>query len=115
MLASIARGTLQAPLQQAYASLLTGLRSFASEPATDHDKQLPQMPPFDYKPVPYTGPSKEEVIALRKKFLSPGAVLVSANCCFCCSSCSHMVYQGVIVFPGVSSHMQLCSGTSESL
>eukprot|EP00878_Enallax_costatus_P002757 GHUV01002947.1.p1 GENE.GHUV01002947.1~~GHUV01002947.1.p1 ORF type:complete len:342 (+),score=70.53 GHUV01002947.1:232-1257(+) len=71
MLASIARGTLQAPLQQAYASLLTGLRSFASEPATDHDKQLPQMPPFDYKPVPYTGPSKEEVIALRKKFLSP--------------------------------------------
>jgi alanine-glyoxylate transaminase/(R)-3-amino-2-methylpropionate-pyruvate transaminase len=29
------------------------------------------MPPFDYKPQPYTGPSKEEVIALRKKYLSP--------------------------------------------
>lgn len=91
MLASIARGTLQAPLLQAYASVLTGLRSFASEPATDHDKQTPQMPMYDYKPVPYTGPSKEEVIALRKKFLSPGAVL--ANCIRCSSwfSCDVVV------------------------
>jgi alanine-glyoxylate transaminase/(R)-3-amino-2-methylpropionate-pyruvate transaminase len=30
------------------------------------------MPPFNYTPKPYTGPSKEEVIALRKKYLSPG-------------------------------------------
>eukprot|EP00775_Hariotina_reticulata_P011373 gene11373-11522_t len=29
------------------------------------------MPPFDHQPVPYTGPSKQEVIALRKKYLSP--------------------------------------------
>lgn len=29
------------------------------------------MPAFNYTPVPYQGPSKEEVMALRKKFLSP--------------------------------------------
>uniref|UniRef100_A0A383WHZ5 alanine--glyoxylate transaminase n=1 Tax=Tetradesmus obliquus TaxID=3088 RepID=A0A383WHZ5_TETOB len=29
------------------------------------------MPPFKHTPAPYTGPSKEEVIALRKKYLSP--------------------------------------------
>lgn len=54
-------------------SLLSGaLRSFAAQPAAQHDKQLPQMPPFKHTPAPYTGPSKEEVIALRKKYLSPG-------------------------------------------
>lgn len=31
----------------------------------------PQLPPFDHQPQPYTGPSAEEVLALRKKFLSP--------------------------------------------
>lgn len=29
------------------------------------------MPAFNYQPQPYTGPSKEEVLALRKQFLSP--------------------------------------------
>ena len=29
------------------------------------------LPPFDYKPRPYTGPSAEEVFALRKQFLNP--------------------------------------------
>ncbi|MBI3877792.1 MAG: aminotransferase class III-fold pyridoxal phosphate-dependent enzyme [Verrucomicrobia bacterium] len=29
------------------------------------------LPPCDYKPRPYTGPSAEEVFALRKQFLSP--------------------------------------------
>ncbi len=32
----------------------------------------PQLPPFDHTPAPYEGPPKEEVYALRKKFLSPG-------------------------------------------
>ena len=32
----------------------------------------PQLPPFDHTPAPYRGPSKEEVHALRKQFLSPG-------------------------------------------
>lgn len=33
----------------------------------------PVLPPFDFVPPPYTGPPKEEVLALRKKFLNPGA------------------------------------------
>ncbi len=33
-------------------------------------KSLP-LPPCDYQPKPYTGPSAEEVFALRKQFLSP--------------------------------------------
>ena len=31
----------------------------------------PQLPPFGHTPAPYTGPSAEEVLALRKEFLSP--------------------------------------------
>jgi alanine-glyoxylate transaminase/(R)-3-amino-2-methylpropionate-pyruvate transaminase len=31
----------------------------------------PQLPPFDHIPQPYSGPSAEEVLALRKEFLSP--------------------------------------------
>ena len=30
-----------------------------------------QLPPCDFVPPPYTGPSKEEVLSLRKRFLSP--------------------------------------------
>jgi hypothetical protein len=36
---------------------------------------LPQLPPFSYTPPPYEGPPKEEVLALRKRFLSPGGEL----------------------------------------
>jgi alanine-glyoxylate transaminase / (R)-3-amino-2-methylpropionate-pyruvate transaminase len=32
---------------------------------------LPQLPPFDHQPQPYSGPSAEEVLALRKQFLNP--------------------------------------------
>src|SRR6478672_3768151 len=31
----------------------------------------PLLPPFDHVPAPYTGPSAEEVLALRREFLSP--------------------------------------------
>ena len=31
----------------------------------------PQLPPFAHQPQPYTGPSAEEVLAMRKEFLSP--------------------------------------------
>lgn len=31
----------------------------------------PELPPFDHRPQPYDGPSAEEVLALRKEFLSP--------------------------------------------
>lgn len=55
----------------AASSLSQHIRGMASEPATAHEKAPPQLPPYDYKPRPYTGPSKEEVLALRKQYLSP--------------------------------------------
>lgn len=33
--------------------------------------KTPALPPFDHTPQPYTGPSAEEVLALRKEFLNP--------------------------------------------
>src|SRR5882724_109317 len=35
----------------------------------------PTLPPTNHKPSPYTGPSPEQVLALRKQFLSPGIFL----------------------------------------
>src|SRR5262245_33104142 len=37
--------------------------------------KTPPLPPFDYQPTPYTGPSAEEVLRLRKEFLNPGIFL----------------------------------------
>jgi alanine-glyoxylate transaminase / (R)-3-amino-2-methylpropionate-pyruvate transaminase len=37
--------------------------------------QIPELPPFDHKPQPYTGPSPDEILRLRKKFLSPAIFL----------------------------------------
>jgi alanine-glyoxylate transaminase / (R)-3-amino-2-methylpropionate-pyruvate transaminase len=37
--------------------------------------QPPELPPFDYQPHPYSGPSAEEVLRLRKEFLNPGIFL----------------------------------------
>ncbi len=34
----------------------------------------PQLPPFAHKPRPYTGPSKQEVLDLRREFLTPALV-----------------------------------------
>lgn len=35
----------------------------------------PTLPPFNYQPKPYTGPSAEEVLKLRKEFMNPGIFL----------------------------------------
>ena len=35
----------------------------------------PKLPPTNYKPKPYTGPSAEDVLALRKQYLNPGIFL----------------------------------------
>ena len=35
----------------------------------------PTLPPTDLKPQPYTGPSADQVLALRKEFLNPGIFL----------------------------------------
>ncbi len=37
--------------------------------------KTPTLPPFDYQPQPYRGPSAEEVLRLRKEFISPGIFL----------------------------------------
>lgn len=51
-------------------------RSQSSQAAPADSPVGPVLPPFDYVPPKYTGPSKEEVLALRKQYLSPGAPLV---------------------------------------
>jgi alanine-glyoxylate transaminase/(R)-3-amino-2-methylpropionate-pyruvate transaminase len=37
--------------------------------------KTPALPPFDYKPKPYTGKSAAEVLQLRRQFLNPGIFL----------------------------------------
>jgi alanine-glyoxylate transaminase/(R)-3-amino-2-methylpropionate-pyruvate transaminase len=37
--------------------------------------KTPALPAFDHQPLPYTGPSKDEVLALRKQFMNPGIFL----------------------------------------
>lgn len=54
--------------------LYPAVRAFASQPALQDEAQTRrQMPPFEHRPAPYSGPSKEEVMVLRKRHLSPGA------------------------------------------
>lgn len=35
------------------------------------DVSVPKIPPFDYSPPPYSGPSLDEIFKKRKEFLSP--------------------------------------------
>jgi len=37
--------------------------------------RTPELPPFNYQPQPYAGPSAEEVLRLRREFLNPGIFL----------------------------------------
>src|SRR5271155_4854578 len=37
--------------------------------------KTPVLPPFDYQPKLYTGPSADEVLKLRREFLNPGIFL----------------------------------------
>jgi len=37
--------------------------------------KTPELPPTDHQPRPYTGPSADEVLALRKQFMNPGIFL----------------------------------------
>lgn len=41
--------------------------------------QKPVLPPFDYQPKQYAGPSADEVLRLRKQFLNPGIFLYYKN------------------------------------
>ncbi|KAJ6913370.1 hypothetical protein NC651_015781 [Populus alba x Populus x berolinensis] len=40
-------------------------------PLAENEIPVPKLPPFDYSPPPYTGPSAEEILAKRKEYLSP--------------------------------------------
>ncbi|XP_041024185.1 alanine--glyoxylate aminotransferase 2 homolog 3, mitochondrial [Juglans microcarpa x Juglans regia] len=40
-------------------------------PLQKDDVSVPKMPPFDYSPPPYNGPSAGEILAKRKDYLSP--------------------------------------------
>src|SRR5271170_104817 len=37
--------------------------------------KMPELPPFDHQPKPYTGKSADEVLQLRRQFLNPGVFL----------------------------------------
>ncbi|WCJ27947.1 hypothetical protein M5689_009661 [Euphorbia peplus] len=43
----------------------------SSSSLLDNDVPIPKLPPFDYSPPPYSGPSADEILAKRKQFLSP--------------------------------------------
>ncbi|KAG5071079.1 hypothetical protein AAZX31_03G037200 [Glycine max] len=48
-------------------------RSFSMS-AVDAEKEVvvvPELPPFDYSPPPYVGPTAEEILAKRREYLSP--------------------------------------------
>jgi len=51
------------PLARAYTS---------SAEAAVAGSALPELPPFDFTPSPYTGPSKADVLAQRKQYMNPG-------------------------------------------
>lgn len=56
------------------------MTSVASKPASPAASapsapgSAPQLPPFAHRPAPYTGPSKKEVLELRREFLTPALV-----------------------------------------
>ncbi|KAL3615734.1 hypothetical protein CASFOL_040028 [Castilleja foliolosa] len=43
----------------------------AAAAAKDTTEQFPKIPPLDYTPPPYTGPTSAEILSKRKQFLSP--------------------------------------------
>ena len=58
-----------APVRRSQHSAAALWRCLTSSPSAG--SALPQLPPYDFIVPPYTGPPKEEVLALRRKFLSP--------------------------------------------
>ncbi|MBL8745715.1 MAG: aspartate aminotransferase family protein [Phycisphaerae bacterium] len=48
------------------------MSTLASSPTTS--PAAPQLPPCGHKPMPYAGPSKQEVLDLRREFLTPALV-----------------------------------------
>lgn len=66
---------LRSAIPRGLATILrpTALCAFASVPEEAVlNSRGPRMPAFDYSPPEYTGPSKQEVLHMRKHHLSPG-------------------------------------------
>ncbi|XP_013630040.1 alanine--glyoxylate aminotransferase 2 homolog 2, mitochondrial isoform X2 [Brassica napus] len=72
------RFTAKRSLQNVSASLLRRCISTTSQTASvkDTDEFLARLPPFDYAPPPYSGPSADEILNKRKEFLSPSMPLL---------------------------------------
>ncbi|KZV43702.1 alanine--glyoxylate aminotransferase 23, mitochondrial-like [Dorcoceras hygrometricum] len=49
----------------------TASQSTLSQPLQKDDTFIPEMPTFDYTPPPYSGPSAEEILSKRQRYLSP--------------------------------------------
>lgn len=60
------------PLRSFFSSM--AMASAAQKPAV-----LPQLPPFDHTPNPYSGPSPHEILAKRRQFMNPGILLYYKN------------------------------------
>ena len=81
--------------------LCAGHRAWSSLPVAE--PQEPQLPPFDHTPAPYEGPSREEVYALRKQYLSPGQPFRNMHVLPLTST---LVHAGVLI--GCSCHHHCC-------
>lgn len=77
---------------------LAGLQQRTQASLAAREVTQPELPPFDHEPVQYTGPSKQEVIDLRKRYLNPGEpqderdkalVLLARQCSETRSLCSN--------------------------
>lgn len=67
------RFTAKRSVRNISVSLWRRCLSSTSQTATvkDSDEFLARLPPFDYIPPPYTGPSADVILDKRKEFLSP--------------------------------------------
>ncbi|XP_051142833.1 alanine--glyoxylate aminotransferase 2 homolog 3, mitochondrial-like [Andrographis paniculata] len=62
---------LQRSIPRAERFLFHRSGSTLSQQIEENESVAPKMPPFDYTPPPYSGPSAEEILRKRREFLSP--------------------------------------------
>jgi hypothetical protein len=69
-------------------------------PLPENEIPVPKLPPFDYSPPPYTGPSAEEILAKRKEYLSPSLFhFFSKPVSLHCNSPYHLSRSFIFFFP----------------
>jgi len=55
-------------------------RSFARAAVeAEKDPAARELPPFDYTPLPYAGPTTDEILAKRREYLSPSILHMYKN------------------------------------